>query len=294
MRHKHKRRKLNDDGGTDLPPLSVGKSPNESSKLRQREFENGYRSNDTPKAFARLMNFRTKGHGKNSLDNGEAHTKKHKVRPSSTSDKGQEFSKPAEDASEVPKILPGESISDFSARVDRSLPIAGLAAKGKKINGVRDHRVTKHERRQKRLQENWRKEDARLKEKAEEERELAEEREAEERDLWEDRNNEMLSRKGKKAKRKRLVGAVPDDDDDPWAALKHRDKPRGLMDAVQAPPTFKILPKEKFKVRDGAKVEVADVPNSAGSLRRREELGSARKDVIAGYREMMNARRANR
>jgi len=78
-------------------------------------------------------------------------------------------------------------------------------------------------------------------------------------------------------------------DDDPWEALKTtREKPRGLHDVAQAPPEFKILPKEKFKVRNGAVAQVADVPNKAGSLKRREELGEARRSIIERYRQMMN------
>jgi hypothetical protein len=302
MPHKHKRRRLIDEGDVDLPPssfakpLPVDKAPTPSTKAKIRQPPaNTYRGNDTPKAFARLMSFRRKGHGTKGLDNGEAQTKKRGAKPSSgpASHQQPDAGKPA-----VPKILPGERISDFAARVDRALPISGLATKGKKINGISDHRVTKHERKLKRLQENWRKEDVRLRAKAEEERELAEEQDAEERELWEERNKEVLTRKGKKVKRKRLAGEVVGDngdgeDDDPWAVLKDKDKPRGLMDVVQAPPTFKSVPKEKFKVRDGARVEVADVPNAAGSLRRREELGSARKEVIARYRDLMATKKVS-
>lgn len=294
MPHKHKRRKLNSDNDVDLPPssfakpLSAGKTPSKPSTL-QNGARNAYKNNDTPKAFARLMSFKKTGHGTNGLDDGEPLSKKRKrPAPASSNPPANEStaSNRPSTASAAPKILPGESISDFSARVDRALPVAGLATKGKKIEGIRDHRVTKHERRLKRLQENWRKEDARLKARAEEEREEAEEREDEERDLWEERDREERRTKGS---RRKVAGR--EDDEDPWAALK-RDKPRGLMDVVQAPPTFTTLPKEKFKVRVGAKVNVADVPSKAGSLRRREELGSTRREVIERYREMMSVKRA--
>jgi len=291
MPHKHKRRRLNDDADVDLPPSSIAK-PLPVGKVRSkpsntRKFQNANKDNDTPRAFARLMNFHKTGRGMSGLDNGKSTVTKSKSKGPSNSDA---TSNPNDEAPQVPTILPGESISDFSARVDRTLPVAGLATRGKKVEGIPDHRVTKHERRLKRMQENWRKEDARLKAKAEEERELAEEEVAEERELWEERNREVLARKGKKMKRKLVVGEVPDDDDDPWAILKKKDKPRALTDVVQAPPTFKSLPREKFKIRDGAKVDVADVPIKAGSLRRREELAETRKDVIARYRQMMNQR----
>jgi len=293
MPHKHKRRRLNGDADVDLPPssiakpLPVGKIRNEASKKTSRKLQNAYKDNDTPKAFVRLLNFRKTGRGISGLDNGDSTATKSKSKEPSNTDA---TSNPSDQAPQVPTILPGESISDFSARVDRTLPVVGLATRGKKVEGIPDHRVTKHERRLKRIQGNWRKEDARLKAKAEEEQELAEEEEAEERELWEERNREVLARKGKKMKRKLVVGEVPDDDDDPWAILKKRDKPRALTDVVQAPPTFKSLPREKFKIRDGAKVDVADVPIKAGSLRRREELAETRKDVIARYRQMMNKR----
>ena len=293
MPHKHKRRRLNDDADVDLPPSSIAK-PLPVGKVRSKasntsgKFQNAYKDNDTPRAFVRLMNFRKTGHGMSGLDNGKSTVTKSKSKGPSNTDA---TSNPNDEAPQVPAILPGESISDFSARVDRTLPVTGLTTRGKKIEVIPDHRVTKHERRLKRMQENWRKEDARLKAKAEEERELAEEEVAEERELWEERTREVLARKGKKMKRKLVVGEVPDDDDDPWAILKKKDKPRALTDVVQAPPTFKSLPREKFKIRDGAKVDVADVPIKAGSLRRREELAETRKDVIARYRQMMNQRK---
>lgn len=77
------------------------------------------------------------------------------------------------------------------------------------------------------------------------------------------------------------------DDDDPWAELKaKREAPKGLHDVAQAPPSLKKV-RQKFKVKDGAKVQVVDVPNAAGSLKRREELSDARKEVIERYRAMM-------
>ena len=66
-----------------------------------------------------------------------------------------------------------------------------------------------------------------------------------------------------------------------------------MHDVVQAPPVFSVLPKERFKIKSGARVDVANVPNKAGSLKRREDLGGARKGVIARYRQMMSEKRAN-
>jgi hypothetical protein len=66
-----------------------------------------------------------------------------------------------------------------------------------------------------------------------------------------------------------------------------------LHDVVQAPPTFERVPREIFKVKNGAKVNVGNVPTSAGSLRKREELGAERQTIIDTYRKMMAAKRDN-
>ena len=87
-----------------------------------------------------------------------------------------------------------------------------------------------------------------------------------------------------------MVGEIDEDEDDPWAVLKSkREAPKGLHDVVQAPPSMNVVPKEKFKVRNGAKVSVANVPGASGmkSLKQREELSEARKEVIERYRAMM-------
>jgi len=245
------------------------------------------------------MNFRNTGHGLKGLDNGDETSKRRRAGQRrivrSTQDASTDSGK-KNAAPKIPNILPGERLSDFSARVDQALPVAGLAKRGKKVEGIRDHRITKHERRLKRLQEEWRKEDKRLREKAEEQRELAEEVEAEERDLWDDRTGDLPARKGKKGKRKRIPGELvngKDDNDDPWAVLQEREKPIALHDVVQAPPVFNVLPKEKFKIKSGARADVTNVPNKAGSLKRREDLGETRKDIIARYRQIMSEKREN-
>lgn len=196
----------------------------------------------------------------------------------------------------LPTILPGERLSDFSARVNQALPLAGLARKTVKIPGMKEHR-TKIERKITKMQDLWREEDARRKDRAEEARDLEEEAEAEK---WADgaattslalldaaEADVGVAGKGTSGKR-RGRGPADKGDADPWAVLKAaREQPRGLHDVVQAPPSFKKLPREVFKMRDGARVDVANVPKSAGSLRRREELGDTRKSIIEGYRAMM-------
>jgi hypothetical protein len=197
---------------------------------------------------------------------------------------------------EVPTIRVGERMSEFSARVDAALPVSGLinktAKNGKDPLGLKVGR-TKTEKRMHRMYDEWREQDRKIKEKREEALELAEE-EAMDEDgqvKWKadiEVAHETSGKKSKKGKKKKLIGELDDGDDDPWAKLKSMrgEQKAGLNDVVQAPPTFKSLPKEKFKVRN-ARVEVEDVPRASGSLRRREELGQVRRSVVEGYRAMM-------
>jgi antitoxin (DNA-binding transcriptional repressor) of toxin-antitoxin stability system len=196
------------------------------------------------------------------------------------------------------RIQPGESMAEFKARVDQALPLSGLSKSGKKVAGVSDHRVTKHERKLKRLQKGWREEEARIREKEQEERELAEEEEDEQKAMWEDKTSELPTttngkkKKAKKNKRKLLAGEVDNNSEDEWEALKKtREKRKGLHDVVSAPPEFTKTPREIFKVKNGAGAKVGNVPNSVGSLRKREEIGEERKTIIDTYREMMAAKR---
>lgn len=234
-----------------------------------------------PKAFARLINHQ--GKNRNALDNGEPRPKSNKRKRGET-----ETTKPApapkpkkvEKQVEMPKILPGERLADFNARVDQALPVIGLARKGVK------ERQTKTEKRMQKMYADWRKEDVRIKEKAEEKEEQREEEDEERNALYGEES--ALPTTNSKGKRRRMIGEEKNDKDDPWAELRaKRDKPKGLHDVAQAPPEFKVIPKEKFKIRNGAKAEVADVPNAAGSLKRREELGAERKNIIERYRAMM-------
>lgn len=198
--------------------------------------------------------------------------------------RNQDEAKPKPSAMELPKIQPGEKLRDFNARVDQTLPVTGLARKGNKGLAPGEIKRTKTEKRMHKMYDDWRREDARIKEKAEEEQELREEEEEERNALFgEDSSVPILTGK----KRQRMIGESKDDKD-PWAVLKaKRDKPKGLHDVAQAPPEFTVIPREKFKVKNGARADVADVPNAAGSLARREELGAERKNIIEQYRALM-------
>ncbi|KAG0648844.1 non sense mediated decay [Hyphodiscus hymeniophilus] len=319
MPHKHTR-KGEDKSTLDLPPtiiarpLSTSKSaasngiftsslsnPPRTNKKRKRKDDN----DDTPKAFARLMAFRAGKKLPKGLDDGvkeSKNAKKKRVLAAADAERDDDPddptpSKPLPSDAQLPSIRPGERMSEFSARVDAALPVSGLinktAKNGKDPLGLKVGR-TKTEKRMHRMYAEWREQDQRIKERREEAQERAEE-EAEDEDgqvRWKvdvdaDAAQGASGKKAKKGKKRKVIGELDDGDDDPWAGLKRERGQRvGLNDVVQAPPTFKNLPKEKFKVR-GARVEVEDVPKASGSLRRREELGEVRRSVVEGYRAMM-------
>ncbi|WPH02097.1 Hypothetical protein R9X50_00495200 [Acrodontium crateriforme] len=306
MPHKHTRKRGADDGDYNLPPTvhakplptfdntAKNKKKQEDVKRkkdkRKRAKIDGYGEDDTPRAFARMIQQQGSHKRHSGLDNGERRaTKKQKT------DQTGNSSAPAppkeavteKERREIPKILPGERLADYSARVDQALPVAGLAKKGnKKIEGLKE-RQTKTEKRLHKMYAQWREDDAKYKERLEEQQELEEEEEEEKQAQYGGQNIQLPQ--GKRARRKQMVGEATDKDDDPWAILKkRREAPKGLHDVVQAPPTLKAV-KEKFKVRNvnGAGVRVANVPTAAGSLKRREELSDARQEVIERYRQMM-------
>lgn len=243
-----------------------------------------YGEDDTPRAFQRLLQLQNNKRRLAGLDDGEGRpaAKKTKPRPSNVVDTIQTH----EEVSEAPRLLPGERLADFSARVNQALPVGGLARKGKvKIEGVKERR-TRTEKRLHKMYAEWRKEDTRRKEKEEEQAEQAEE-DAEDR-LADYGGQSLKLPAGRRAKRKKAIGESGETEEDPWAVLKSkREAPKGLHDVAQAPPEFKVAPKEKLHVRNGARVDVANVPVAAGSLKKREELSKARGEVIERYRAMM-------
>ncbi|KAM5442575.1 hypothetical protein MferCBS31731_002454 [Microsporum ferrugineum] len=347
MPHKHKRRGNGADD-YDLPPTSIAKSlptrvekadsktkKGQTAKKGSKQKASSVKElqDDTPRAFARLMRVYQESNGKRKKGDGdeelatEQNSRKRKRQNDSDRNKTSKKNlkaKAAEDAkaASIPKILPGERISDFAARVDRALPFSELAKrasapKGGKdavIGKLRDTRQTKHEKRLLRLQSQWREEDKKFREKRQAEIEEAEGEDEEINDLWKEWEREAgvgVKGKSKKAsvahkKKKKKKGTgngddsdgfiSSDDDDDPWAKLNQKakiTKPINPADVVQAPPEKLAKPREIFKVHGmgGAKVHVADVPTAAGSLRRREELASERQSIVEQYRKLMASKR---
>ncbi|KAK7192018.1 hypothetical protein DPSP01_003889 [Paraphaeosphaeria sporulosa] len=323
MPHKHKRKAEHDANNFDLPPsvraapLPVGKvrtTPAQKSKKRKTTHVQGYGTDDTPKAFARLMAFSANPKRRSGLDDGKKSKKpKSTPKPTQAGAAADTEQKPAPNSEAQPdvaapalKIMPGESLSDFRQRVNQALPLSGISKSGKKTPGLGDHRVTKHERHLKRLQEGWRKEEARIREKEMEAAELAEEEQDELDAMWEDKTQDLdgltagaggkKKKASKRGKKRRVVGEVNDKEEDEWEALRRKreegdGKRKGLHDVVQEPPSFTKVPREIFKVKGGAKVNVGNVPNSAGSLRKREELGEERQGIIETYRRLMAQKR---
>ncbi|KAK6849167.1 urease accessory protein [Apiospora arundinis] len=321
MPHKHTRRDK-DVSTYDLPPTQVAKSLpvtklknpkkntrqeiKESSKdappknaKRKRETE----ANDAPRAFRRLMALSGGKRTRSGLDNGDDYQSKNKKKKQKSADSTAAAAPvvaEVKETVEVPKIKPGERLSEYSARVDQALPLAGLISKttkqGKDPLGGKVWR-TKKERQMHKLYDEWREEERKIKEKREEELEEQAEKEAEEEETgvsWKlHLDPDMVGgKKGKKGKRARLLGEANDDEEDPWAELKRkRGETRKFNDVAKAPPELPKLNTAKLlKSVRGAGVSVDNVPKASGSLRRREELQTERENVIAAYRKMMESK----
>jgi len=287
------------------------------------------RDDDTPAAFRRLMQFQERSQMNNankkrkrSGDDAEddsddsesdapapvskkAAKKKTPGGASTATPTSVESEMDSQEKSAVaPKILPGEKLSDFAARVDREMPLSNMKRSANpstpsNLPKIKDHRTTKHEKHLLRLQAQWREDDARIKEKEAAEREERGEEMEEQLRLW----KEWEAESGKKKKRnpnastgkqkKKAAGAESveyDDGPDPWAKLKKKRAAVNPFDVAQEPPQLK-KPREIFKVRGGAKVDVANVPASVGSLRRREELANERRNIVEEYRRLMAEKR---
>ncbi|CAN8095945.1 unnamed protein product [Discula destructiva] len=283
-------------------------SGNAKSKGQKRKRGAADPTDDAPRAFKRLMWLKEGKLPKDGLDDGQKRKPSKNKKGKSAAGAGKTgdndakaaATKQPEPAKEMPTIRPGERLSEFAARVDAALPVMGLVAKGSKAKdplGLKQVR-TRKERKMHKLYAEWRKEEEAIQEKRRDEAEDAEEKEMEEDDSlgvkWRLDMEAGRKKKGKKGKKGKSVYEMDDGIDDPWAELKKkRGEPKiGMHDVAKAPPVFKTVPTEVFKVR-GAAVNVGSVPKAAGSLKRREELQGVREEVIAQYRRMMEGRRAN-
>lgn len=245
---------------------------------------------DTPKAFARLMAFQKEGKRiRSGLDDGVREKKVKKSGPNkkdataqkARQDHGEESSmqNEADTATDtaaaavtshlIPKILPGERLSDFSLRVDQSLPLTSVP-KHKTRETVPGLNIktplTKHNKRLARMQRDWRTQEEKIRDREEEaEDDLAEKKE-EDGLLWLGVEAGRMRGKGKKKKKQ-----DKEDEADPWKVLERKRREqereegeksgtgagfgggrtaqtRGLnaRDNVQAPPVLKPV-KNIFK-----------------------------------------------
>ena len=99
------------------------------------------------------------------LDDGEDRKSSKKQKKNGESSNTAQDSKTVTEQpqAQIPKILPGERLGDFAARVDQALPVSGLARKGKvKVEGLKE-RQTKTEKRLHKMYADWRNEDAKRK-----------------------------------------------------------------------------------------------------------------------------------
>ncbi|CAI7644013.1 unnamed protein product [Penicillium viridicatum] len=336
MPHKHKRRGEADKEHFNLPPSEVAKAlpvrdlvkpklGKNGKKLKNQSKDQDQSANkapthrlknvtedDTPKAFRRLMQYQQTGRrAPSGLETGERPNKRKRnaTEDATASSKkpttAAETQKPkpsAKEKAEMPKIMPGERLAEFVARVDREMPLSQMtkSVKTGDAKNKEQHKRTKHEKHLLRLQKGWREEDAKIKEREQEEREEREDDMEVELRQWKEWEIEAAG--GKKraaAKKNKKKGSNAngdadsgDDDPDPWAKLKKRDeeRKRNPFEVAKAPPQL-VKPREIFKVRGGAKVDVANVPAAVGSLRRREELAGERRNIVEEYRKLMAAKR---
>lgn len=238
---------------------------------------------DTPKQFARMMAWQAAGKVPSGLDNGDSKPKTKKQSKPPTITTTTETSSPpstaqtskskplnSETSQSQPKILPGESLSSFSLRVNQSLPLSTIPRTTTNKNIPQDIKprapLTKHNRRLQRMISSWRETDAKLKTQAEEDQSdySADSAAEEENKLWNSVRAARIDRKGKKKNKKTTTRP---EDDDPWKQLekkKRREtKQKSLQDVVTAPPELKAV-KSKFKTTE-KDFEGVDLRNGIGN-----------------------------
>ncbi len=250
------------------------------------------------------MNFQNGWKQPKGLDNGAPATKKRKRSNTHNLDQSSDHKNNGISSSSIPKILPSERLSDFSARVNAAIPVAGLAKKSKRSSEIlTGERQTKLEKRMQKLYAEWREAEAKRKEQLAEEED---ESEMEKYEAGKERSRFSASTKTKqqvkgKGRKGPMMndGAEAPDDDDPWSHItaKRKENPiasaspgglAGLHDVVLAPPKLTKLPKEKMREKTG---QNAQKKTAIIGLKRQKELGEARRQVVEGYRRMMSERR---
>jgi hypothetical protein len=319
MPHKHTRRGSPDKTTFDLPPTSRAAplpvktsqssvfTPKKANIKRKRSKD--ATADDTPKQFARLMRWNNSGIKlPKGLDDGnDRRPSKKRKRANNADDSPAAAAAATESKTSAPKILPGERLSEFAARVDQALPLSNLASLNSRKDGKPldpalakslKGRPTKHNKRLLRMQKEWREEEARRKAKREEQVDEDEEKNEREGNLWGGVGGALGATKKRKGGSTAVAG-LEGEDEDPWAELtrKKREatKMKNLQDVVQAPPQLdhrKAI--GKGRIFRGVVVDVENVPAAVGSLRKREEVASTRREVIEQYRQRRGGKWENR
>ncbi|KAL5614301.1 hypothetical protein BROUX41_004409 [Berkeleyomyces rouxiae] len=304
MPHKHTRRG-NDPSEYDLPPDRValplpalsGKERRDAAEAKKKKRKTPantddtpharlqkkrvaeFDSNDAPRAFKRIMRLAHKKQAgtitatapqKPKL-NRQAEAKKKAAAKAAEKTAAAELKKAEEDKIEVPKIQPGERLSDFAARVDQSIPVVGMANKmqknGKDVLGLKVHR-TRKEKKMHKLYDQWRAEERKIQTMRDEDAERAAERDLDsgnrlmDNGIMDGFSYDSLRPTGpmdrddadgesgsKKKKKKQKRGGGSKKQEDPWAVLlKKRGEGRvKLHDVAQAPPELNMKLDVKLK-----------------------------------------------
>ncbi|KAK5047017.1 hypothetical protein LTR84_006959 [Exophiala bonariae] len=264
MPHKHKRKRENDESNFNLAPnarartLSVHQksesiftsdkqrkeklAEKHDQRRRKRSKSGKGAEDDTPKAFARLMAFQNEGKRvRSGLDDGlrqEKKKKKNNNKKDNTNNGGNKTQTEESPSTAhatanaatapshaLPKILPGERLSDFSLRVDQSLPLTGVPKHSTRntVPGLDIKTpLTKHNKRLARMQRDWRAQEAKIRDREEEAADEDAEKREEEGLLWlgvDVESGVMAGKSGKgKKKRRREVA----DEGDPWKVLERK------------------------------------------------------------------------
>ncbi|KKA28806.1 hypothetical protein TD95_002870 [Thielaviopsis punctulata] len=303
MPHKHTRRGV-DPSEYDLPPNKLARplpalsskdrreaadakkkkakaaAANEPQHARTDKKRTADFGDDAPRAFKRIMRIANKKQAGTILKTAPQKPQKQPSKAAVARKKAMEAAaekqkKEAEENKiEVPKIQPGERLSDFAARVDQSIPVVGLTNKmqknGKDVMGMKVYR-TRKEKKMHKLYDQWRAEERKIQAQRDDDAEAAAERELENGNRLMDNGimdgfrydslrptgradvEEGASKKKKKQKR----GAGKKKAEDPWAVLlkKRGETKVKLHDVVQAPPELHMKMDAKLKMRGNPKEE---------------------------------------
>jgi len=332
MPTKHKRKRdPTDKSNYDLPPTTKARSlpviaptkdfiaPRKKQKTEDddgpsRKKRSKKVTDDTPKAFARLMAWHVGGRKLGGgLDDGVVPTKKQKKEKARKEAEAQDTEAGAEtpvktesapQSNGVPKIQPGETLGQYGIRIDQALPLSSLPKVNVNANSSlradlreaekKAKKLTKHNKRLARMQSEWRNTEAKLRAREEEEEEENIEKREEEKLLW-----DGVRTTGKKGKKK-LV------DDDPWKELEKKRRAEygknlalTARDHAKAPPELNIKKLNPFKEKPERPVNGASAAEVGGGsawktkVKRRDELDTIRTNHIEAARTKLRMQ-ANR